>query len=233
MDAQTIASQGRPASGDTSLVPPPPGVQPHGGHLAFPPLWRCRSLLVSGDGERCALRARVPEEAPAEVAALMAECLDQNPKARPSAREIFERLSAVAAAPPDAAPTRRADPPGGGAARAAAAQEREAPAAAAGAAHPAGESDLGRAATGCGGGLGAKGEAVAGIGGSGAASAPVTPHVPPGSPPEPMASPFSAAVRVARPLRRPMPIVSAFSAEGMALTGAAAAEPRGRPPAVP
>jgi len=211
MDSQTIASQGRPASGDTSLVPPPPGVQPHGGHLAFPPLWRCRSLLVSGDGERCALRARVPEEAPAEVAALMAECLDQNPNARPSAREIFERLSAVAAA----------------------AQEQEAPAAAAGAAHPAGESDLGRAATGCGGGSGAKGGAVAGIGGSGAASAPVTPHVPPGSPPEPMASPFSAAARAARPLRRPMPIVSAFSAEGMALTGAAAAEPRGRPPAVP
>ena len=219
------------------MVPPPPGVQPHGGHLAFPPLWRRGSLLVSRDGERRALRARVPEEAPAEVAVLMAECLDQNPKARPSAREVFERLSAVAAAPPGAAPTRRADSPGGGAARAAAAQEREAPAAAAGAAHPASESDLGGAATGCGGsGGGAKGEAAAGTGGSGAASAPVTPHVPPGSPPEPLPSPFGAAARerAARPLRRPMPIVSAFSAEGMALTGAAPAEePRSRPPAMP
>ncbi|KAK9839800.1 hypothetical protein WJX81_002595 [Elliptochloris bilobata] len=47
---------------------------------------------------------RVPEEAPAEVAALMAECLDQNPKARPSAREIFERLSEAPAAPAQRAP---------------------------------------------------------------------------------------------------------------------------------
>ena len=38
---------------------------------------------------------RVPEEVPEEVAQLMNECLSYDPKMRPSAKEIYERLSAV------------------------------------------------------------------------------------------------------------------------------------------
>ena len=38
---------------------------------------------------------RVPEEVPEEVAQLMNECLAYDPKERPSAKEIYDRLSAA------------------------------------------------------------------------------------------------------------------------------------------
>ena len=41
---------------------------------------------------------RVPEEVPAEVAALMNECLDYNPAKRPSAKQIYDLLAASTAA---------------------------------------------------------------------------------------------------------------------------------------
>lgn len=46
-----------------------------------------------------ALTCRVPEECPAEVAALIDSCMDQNPEVRPTAKEIIERIQAL---PPNA-----------------------------------------------------------------------------------------------------------------------------------
>lgn len=44
---------------------------------------------------------RVPEECPAEVRALMLECLETRPSQRPSALQLVERLRAM----PDEAPS--------------------------------------------------------------------------------------------------------------------------------
>ena len=70
---------------------------------------------------------RVPEEVPEEVAQLMNECLSYDPKMRPSAKQIYERLSAVQSgskgssgpSAPSSAPqssAREASAPGAGAA---------------------------------------------------------------------------------------------------------------------
>jgi serine/threonine protein kinase len=48
----------------------------------------------------------VPEEVPAEVAELMNECLDPDPKNRPSAKQIYDRLAAT----PGPAPRQRSHP---------------------------------------------------------------------------------------------------------------------------
>ena len=223
----------------------------------------------------------------------MAECLDQNPRARPSAREIFERLSEVPAA--DAWAARPAGPPAPPVPSASplvppadpavpqspcALAERSAPAcggvpgsgshsaspnpgaraggdgdapvcsspSAAGARSVARDSSNSTSAAadggGGGGGIdgGGAGTAAGGYTGGGAAHAAaraLAPGLPcGGAAPSSPYSPFSATSSLsgtpsaarpgARPLRRPMPVVSAFSAEGLALAPAARDTPVSR-----
>ncbi len=56
--------------------------------------------IITGEApERGRLRdVVVPEECPPEVRALMLECLDTQPRRRPTAREAVERLEALPAA---------------------------------------------------------------------------------------------------------------------------------------
>ena len=63
---------------------------------------RCSALgsqslqkVARARGRHCDCICRVPEEVPEEVAQLMNECLSYDPKMRPSAKQIYERLSAV------------------------------------------------------------------------------------------------------------------------------------------
>lgn len=59
--------------------------------------------------DRCCLGLRVPDEVPEDVAQLLNECLRYDPKERPSAKQIYDRLQATPG--PPARPRASSQPP--------------------------------------------------------------------------------------------------------------------------
>lgn len=64
----------------------------HTSHAGWQSL--CRGALLK-PYSLFAFGCRVPEECPQEVADVIANCLDENPSNRPSARDIIDQLGAV------------------------------------------------------------------------------------------------------------------------------------------
>ncbi len=63
---------------------------------AFPPTTQLAPLFAGAYPSRGCLRdLHVPLEAPAEVAALVAACLQEDPAQRPTARQLVQSLMAL------------------------------------------------------------------------------------------------------------------------------------------